>query len=109
LAEAIRSQDDNLIRRLEQHGALNTISQENTFEFRAAAYSTAEVGNLPYLKQLLTFVPTANESAFYGPIKKAIETGRDEIATALIIHCAKVAANNAPRYSFNTSRKHTTR
>lgn len=96
LAEAIRSQDSNLLRRLEDHGALKTISGENTLEFQAAAYSTVEVGDLPYLRKLLRRIPTAGKSTFYLPISKAIEMGCNEMATTLIIHQA--TAPNTENY-----------
>lgn len=89
LAEAIRLQNSGLIRRLEHYGVLDRISDEATFEFQAAAFAIAEVGNFPYLKQLLTLVPTAERHRLQGPIEKAIEMGHVEIAMTMIFHSAR--------------------
>jgi hypothetical protein len=96
LAEAIRLQNSDLIRRLEHYGVQDRISDEATFEFQAAAFAIAEVGNFPYLKQLLTLVPTADRHGLLGPIEKAIEMGHVEIAMTLIFHSAR---GDTDRYS----------
>ncbi|KAK2592464.1 hypothetical protein QQS21_009843 [Conoideocrella luteorostrata] len=89
LAEAIRLKNDNLIRRLEEYGALEAISDRTAGNFEAAALATVEVGNFPYLKRLLALVPAPTISAIYRPISKSIEIGNNDIAKMLIIHYAR--------------------
>ena len=104
LAEAIRLQDSDLIRRLEHYGALDRISDKATFEFQAAAFATAEVDDFLYLKQLLTLVPPADKRSLTGPIEKAIEMGHAGIAKTLIIHGARDETGNDSGCSMGNSK-----
>ncbi|CAH0034677.1 unnamed protein product [Clonostachys rhizophaga] len=87
LAEAIRTQNCGLIRHLEERGALDRISDPSLPDSLAAVIATVEVGNLPYLKQLLERAPPGIELKY--ALVEAMELKHTEIADRLMVYVAE--------------------
>ncbi|VUC27291.1 unnamed protein product [Clonostachys rosea] len=90
LAEAIRLQDFDLMKRLEEYGALNRILNESSEDFAAALFATVEVGDCLFLKHLLSATPSTSSGKIHWVflIYEAIELAHFDIAIALITHVA---------------------
>jgi ankyrin repeat protein len=100
LAEAIRLQNTELIHRLENCGALDALlSEKGQLHFDAAARASSEVGNFPYLKQLLNSDLHSASSNLLGPIQNAIESGYFEAAWELIAQYPEKVSNREMMYT----------
>lgn len=89
LAEAIRAQNCDLIRHLEEKGALDRISDPSLPDLQAAIIATVQGGNLPYLKQLLERAPPGIGKKLEYAVVDAIELKYIEIADRLMVHIAE--------------------
>uniref|UniRef100_A0A8H7NM42 Uncharacterized protein n=1 Tax=Bionectria ochroleuca TaxID=29856 RepID=A0A8H7NM42_BIOOC len=89
LAEAIRTQNCDLIRHLEERGALDRISDPSLPDLNAVIIATVEVGNLPYLKQLLERAPPGIGKELECALVDAIELKHTEIADTLMVYLAE--------------------
>ncbi|OAA63637.1 Ankyrin repeat-containing domain protein [Niveomyces insectorum RCEF 264] len=96
LAEAIRLQNTDLIKRLEDRGALAGIFDGTTLEFKAAALALAEVGDVSYLKRLIKSAPNTYILDLNDPIESAIEAGHNEAVTVMITHLARQGVKYGP-------------
>ncbi|KAN0106614.1 Ankyrin repeat-containing domain protein [Hyaloscypha variabilis] len=96
-SEAIRTGDMNLVKLLEDKGALDKI--EDSPRFKAAVSAASEVGNLGVLKNLIIRVADLNRDVHYElgyALAEAVKAGHEEIALFLINVDANVAIY--PRY-----------
>ena len=82
LAEAIRAEDDGLIRDLHRLGATTQISE--TGRFRAAIYAASEVGNLAYVKGLLQMAPGMDGKVLTPALSTSIGGGHEDVALTLL-------------------------
>ncbi|KAK7221493.1 hypothetical protein V2G26_009496 [Clonostachys chloroleuca] len=89
LAEAIRAQNCDLIRHLEEKGALDRISDPSLPDLPAAIIATVERANLPYLKQLLERAPPGIGKKLEYAVVDAIELKYIEIADRLMVYIAE--------------------
>ncbi|KAK7996383.1 2OG-Fe(II) oxygenase superfamily protein [Apiospora arundinis] len=86
LAEAIRCQDDILVRRLEDLGALSCIGIGKGTHFRAAATAAAYVGNLTYLRRICEKGSALDVTLLSSALTAAIACPHLEIAGFLLTH-----------------------
>ncbi|KAF8856666.1 ankyrin [Acephala macrosclerotiorum] len=90
LAEAIRSQNKDLIQEFEILGALSHIDQEIYFE--ATIFAAAEVGNCHYIQKLLERVPEKRGKCLTPALTVAIRNDETEAALILLNDGADVNA-----------------
>lgn len=88
LAEAIRSQDDELIGIFSKEGAWNQIGEPGRLE--SAMRAIAEGGNLTYLLRVLKLVPDPKPNSLTGPLNAAIRGNHEEVALKLLEAGAEV-------------------
>ncbi|KAK8009848.1 hypothetical protein PG990_008813 [Apiospora arundinis] len=86
LAEAIRCQDDILVRRLEDLGALSCITIGKETHFRAAATAAAYVGNLAYLRRICEKGSQLDGALLSNALTAAIACDHFEIACFITHH-----------------------
>ena len=94
LAEAIRAKNDELIRDLQNRGAMSQINEEG--RFRAAIYAASEVGNLKYVQGLLQMAPNMNGKILTPALNVSIIGDHEDVALTLLKAGADV---NAPESS----------
>ncbi|KAK8120001.1 uncharacterized protein PG998_004627 [Apiospora kogelbergensis] len=94
LAEAIRSQDETLIRRLEDLGALSCIGAGKEKHFRAATTAAAYTGNILYLQKLLEKGFELGGALFGSALNAAIANDHYEATSLLLVN---VGADVGPR------------
>ncbi|KIN05391.1 hypothetical protein OIDMADRAFT_51203 [Oidiodendron maius Zn] len=82
LAEAIRSQDYELVQEFENLGALSYLNQEKHFE--AAIIAAAEVGDCSYLQKLLEREPEKRGTHLAQALSVAIRNDKTEAALILL-------------------------
>ncbi|MAD87674.1 MAG: hypothetical protein CL912_32340 [Deltaproteobacteria bacterium] len=82
LAEAIRSQNLELIERLESREALSFVKQEGRFE--AAIFAAAEVGNCVYMEKLMQLVPDKRGVHLTPALNIAIRKNENKAALLLL-------------------------
>lgn len=99
LAEAIRSQDKDLVHEIEKWGALFYLDQKNHFE--AALCAAAEIGDCYYIRKLLQLAPKKRGRDFTLALLMAIDKDRTEAALLLLHNGADV--NSRGEYSRYTS------
>jgi ankyrin repeat protein len=95
LAEAIRSQDNDLVQEFENLGALSYINQEN--HFKAAIFAAAEVGDCSYMQKLLERVPEKRGGYLTLALNAAIHNNKTEAALILLDAGADVNTPDPPR------------
>ena len=88
LAEAIRSQNPELIERLERREALSFVKQEGHFE--AAIFAAAEVGNCVYMEKLMQLVPDKRGVHLTPALNIAIRKNENKAALLLLCNGADV-------------------
>jgi ankyrin repeat protein len=88
LAEAIRSQDKDLVHEFENLGALTCINQES--HFKAAMVAAAEIGDCHYMKMLLQHVPEKRGQHLMPALNVAIRQDDTEAALVLLDNGANV-------------------
>ena len=81
-AEAIRAEDDELIRMFHELGATTHISEEGRFE--AAIFAASEAGRLAYVNELLQMAPGVGRDSMGSALYKSIKKGHEEIALTLL-------------------------
>lgn len=81
-AEAIRAEDDNLIRQFHGLGATTQISENGRFE--AAIYAASEAGRLAYVNELLQMAPGMGGLYMNPALCISIRKGYGEIALTLL-------------------------
>ncbi|KAK6827197.1 hypothetical protein PG987_010538 [Apiospora arundinis] len=86
LAEAIRCQDDILVRRLEDLGALSCIGIGKETHFRAAATAAAYAGNFTYLRRICEKGPALDVTLLSSALTAAVACDHFEIASFLLTH-----------------------
>ncbi|KAK8043240.1 hypothetical protein PG994_013723 [Apiospora phragmitis] len=86
LAEAIWSQDELLIRRLEGLSALACIGPGKDTHFMAAATAAAFTGNLHYLRKLCERIPIQDRKLFTQPLSAAMADNQQEIVSFILTH-----------------------
>lgn len=94
LAEAIRCQDETLIRRLEDLGALSCIGAGKETHFRAATTAAAYTGNILYLRKLLEKGSELDGALLGSALNAAIANDHHEVTSLLLVH---VGADVGPR------------
>ena len=99
LAEAIRSQDKELIHEFENLGALSHMDQKLHFE--AAMIAAAEIGDCQYIKSLLHRVPTKRGAHLADALFVAIHMDQTEAALVLLDNEASVGYTRV--VNFNNS------
>jgi ankyrin repeat protein len=92
LAEAIRSQNKDLVQEFEILGALSHLDEEKYFE--AVILAAAEVGDCDYLQKILQRAPEKRRSSLTEALNVAIRNGKTEAALILIYDGADVNAKN---------------
>ena len=96
LAEAVRAENNELIRDFEARGALRKIESGRRFD--AAILAASEVGNSMYVRKLLQSVPEVGGEALGPALSISMENGYAEIAFALLK--AGANAEGHPRHTF---------
>ena len=100
IAEAIRAGDTELMQYFESRGALSkTISDR--FRFRAAISAAAEVGNLSYVRKLLSMAPGMDGGDMYDALVVSLKNGYESVALNLLQAGAFVRPS--PRTSLSAS------
>ncbi|PQE07850.1 Ankyrin repeat-containing domain protein [Rutstroemia sp. NJR-2017a WRK4] len=85
LAEAIRSQDENLVRRIEQLGALSYIKDDDKDNhFEAALCVAAEIGDIDYIHMLLRRAPNKRGNYLTDALLIAIRNDKTDAALVLL-------------------------
>ena len=87
-AEAIRAEDDKLIRLFYELGATTHISEEGRFE--AAIYAASETGKLTYVNELLQMAPGMDGKTLGSALCISIRNGYQEVALTLLKAGAEV-------------------
>ncbi|KAK8096205.1 hypothetical protein PG999_014227 [Apiospora kogelbergensis] len=82
LAEAIRTEDDDIIRICEERGSLECLHQGRHFEL--AIDAAALTGNLGYVRRLLERIPHPDPKKLREPLIHAIEGGHKDISFMLL-------------------------
>lgn len=82
LAEAIRSDDSELVGLFEKVGAWDRVGEPDRLE--AALQAIAESGNLVYLAKVLDLVQNPKPRALTSPLNAAIKAGHEEVALKLL-------------------------
>ena len=99
-AEAIRANDDELIRLFHELGATTQISEEG--RFCAAIYAASEVGNLAYVNELLQMAPGIDGGSLNPALCISIRKGYEEVPLTLLKAGANVnihRVNSSPHPS----------
>ena len=99
-AEAIRANDDELIRLFHELGATTQISEEG--RFCAAIYAASEVGNLAYVNELLQMAPGIDGESLNPALCISIRKGYEEVPLTLLKAGANVnlqRVNSSPHPS----------
>ena len=81
-AEAIRANDDELIRLFHELGATTQISEEG--RFCAAIYAASEVGNLAYVNEILQMAPGMDGESLNPALCISIRKGYEEVSLTLL-------------------------
>ena len=106
LAEAIRADNNELMRDFEYRGALSHINEKG--RFGAAIYAASEVGNLTYAQRLLQMVPDMDGKILALALSVSIREGHEEIALTLLkaganVNSQRTRFNHSPRAMYNPS------
>ena len=99
LAEAIRSQDKDLVHKFENLGALSHMDQK--LHFVAAMIAAAEIGDCQYVKSLLHHVPTKRGNHLANALIAAIRMDQTDAALVLLDNGASVG--QFQRYTLQSS------
>ncbi|KAK8104905.1 hypothetical protein PG999_008264 [Apiospora kogelbergensis] len=94
LAEAISCQDETLVRRLEDLGALSCIGIGKEEHFRATTTAAAYTGNILYLQKLLEKGSELDGALLGNALEAAIANDHYEATSLLLVH---VGADVGPR------------
>ena len=82
LAEAIRAENDELIRELQNRGAMSQINEQGRFS--AAIYAASEVGTLKYVQGLLQMAPDMDGKTLTPALNVSIIGGHEDVALTLL-------------------------
>jgi hypothetical protein len=94
LAEAIRTQVDDLIHLCEEAGALDYLHLSG--HFQATFTAAAMTGNLPYIRKLLKYRPWPNPREMFFALAYSIQNGHDDISHILLKAGASVSHVRQP-------------